>query len=823
MENFTAGILGARVRTLASVSMIALMAAASPALAQSDTSARQSSAVAPEEIIVTARKREESIMKAPVVITAVPQKTIENLHLTSVESLSSVEPSLKINFGFSLSGITANLRGLGNGPAANYIDQSIALNLDGFTSNSGQLFRAGLFDMAQIEVMKGPQALFYGKSTSAGLIAIHSADPTSTWDTKVTVGYEFRADEMDLDGYVSGPITDMLGVRLAGYHNTSKGWLTNPNPNNPVHRVPGDTNDGGRLTLKYDNPDTGLRIKFKGSITKDTSNHWVGDLNQYRCPASGDPEFIHSLYDDCKVNNTTYGNPPPHAYNPSLDYSNPFNLTPFTQGSPIPMMRSQSYAETESSLAVLNVDYDVMPGLTVSSVTALDWLKATDAGGSSTIGTPVGLDIGGQTKSQEFSEELRLTSNWKDSWINFMIGGLYNPSTRKDQLGIVIPQVPLGPPLGTLALWTDDSSNMKSETDSVFGQINLTPIDKWELDAGVRYIHVNKHFISLIARGNYPSFFYFGTPGEGIQNLSPSHKAISENATVPEFTLSYKPTDDITAFVSYKHGYKGPGFDTSLNISAYNDVNVPKGPFGGERVKGVEGGIKAQLMDRQLAVTMDAYRYNYKGLQVSYSLNTSNTLVVANGADARVQGVEIGAVYSPQSVRGLSLKGFLNYNDTHYTSYPTAPCYAGEPVSEGCVYPVGLTPYQNLAGRTVHMAPKVTGNFGGSYTWDLNDKYGMAFDASADYSSSYLISPELSPLGRQAAYVLLNLSLRLDKSDGSWELAALCRNCTDNYYAVNGISGDNGDVTVGRNSTVLFNVARPRQFMLQLTVHPNLL
>jgi outer membrane receptor protein involved in Fe transport len=811
-----------KLAVLSSVCALALTGANFAARAADAAPARQAAA-APEEIIVTARKREESIMKAPVIIQAVSKATIDNLHIDSVQALSSVEPSLKIETGFSLIGVTVNMRGLGSGSATGTIDQQVALNLDGFTSNSGQLYRGGLFDMAQVEILKGPQALFYGKSTSGGVIAIHSADPTKTWDTKVSVGYEFNADEMDLDGYVSGPINDTLGIRIAGFHNTSKGYLINPNPANPNHRIPGGEDDGGRVTLKYDNPDIGLRVKFKGSYTSDTTNAWIGDLNESMCPPSGNPSPIVHIYDDCKVNQTTAGNPPPVAYNPAIDYANPFNPALAGGFGPTPLFKDHSYSYTKVALGILNVDYDVTPGLTVSSVTALDSLLAGEAGGSSNIVSAIGYELGSTVKEQEFSEELRLTSNWKDSWINFMVGGLYNPSTYKPRLTVAIPNLAI-PFVGNLSLYDDDTQVLKSETDSAFGQISLTPIEHWELDAGVRYVHVHKHFTSLFAGGNYPSFFRADPAGEAINNVSPSLTQVTENATVPEATLSYKPTDDLTIFGTYKKGYKGPGFNISIAATSFSTASIlagKGGPFLGERVQGGEAGVKARLFDRQLSMTATGYLYSYKGLQVSYSDQRNNTSYVSNGANARIQGIELTGAYMPQSVPGLTLNAFVNYNDSHYTSYPAAPCYSGQPVTAGCTY--GALATQNLAGRQLNLAPKWGGTVGGSYKWDVNDKYSMAFDASLDFSSSYYGDPSLHPFSYQSSYALLNASLRLSRSDSSWELALLCRNCTNKYYDVNANDGTNGDVTTGLISNANIDVARPRQVLLQLTVHPNLL
>ena len=85
-------------------------------------------------------------------------------------------------------------------------------------------------DVAQIEVLKGPQALFFGKNSPGGIISVRSADPTASFQGALTAGYEFEADEIRTEGYVSAPITDTLGVRLAGYYDDMEGYVTNVAP-----------------------------------------------------------------------------------------------------------------------------------------------------------------------------------------------------------------------------------------------------------------------------------------------------------------------------------------------------------------------------------------------------------------------------------------------------------------------------------------------------------------------------------------------------------------------------------------------------------------
>lgn len=169
-----------------------------------------------EEITITARKRQESVLRAPVVIDVLTAQQVEDFRITDFYALAEVEPDLSIGTGFSTVGAIAMLRGFGNGLGAEFVDQSVLINIDGESMSQGQFYKTGLFDVGQIEVLKGPQSLFYGKGSSAGIIAIHSADPTDHWESKVSAGYEFVANETPVEAYISGPLTDQLLPRDRG-------------------------------------------------------------------------------------------------------------------------------------------------------------------------------------------------------------------------------------------------------------------------------------------------------------------------------------------------------------------------------------------------------------------------------------------------------------------------------------------------------------------------------------------------------------------------------------------------------------------------------
>jgi outer membrane receptor protein involved in Fe transport len=763
---------------------------------------------------VTARKREESVMQAPVVLQVVSATQIQDLHIDNIYAIESAVPGLMISPAIGSVGATVNLRGLGNGQAANYVDQSVGLNIDGIGVSGGQFFRGGLFDLAQFEVLKGPQALFFGKSTSAGVIALHTADPTSDWETQVRSGYEFNADEFYFEGFVSGPITDMLGFRVAGYHDQQAGWFVNPNPETiGGNRLPAGTADGERLTLKFDDPGIGLRINFKSEYNRVQDNAGAEYWNHDICSngVSSIP-YYNQFPTACRgFTKYTNGDQNPRPYVPGTVFP-PFDPVPFQTAWPNPLYGNGiAYQFTYTSLNSLNIDYDITPGLKLTSVTGFSYYKTEETMG--TVTPTLGyFGLASRDLLREYSEEVRLASSWK-SWINFMVGGLYDWSQREDGIDL---------PLPSFGIYTYDTATLNTGNNSAFGQLILTPIDKWELDAGVRYTEVDKTFVSAIPVNNFtqvfPPNFTNDSGQEQIDNIPWADRHLHETATTPEVTITYRPSDDVTAFVSWKKGYKGPGFNFSLTDAVFGPNTAA--PFTGERAKGEEGGIKAQLLDRHLALTLSGYRYDYTGLQVAIPNNI--TVVIKPDANARVQGVELGAQFAPIGLEALTFRASLNYNDAYYTSWPDAPCWSGQLLSQGCFTNAvtGVTT-QNLIGKTLSFAPPWTGDFGVNYRWNVTDAYRLLMNIGGTFSSSYNAVPEQNPNGHSPGYVTLDAALRFGRSDDAWDVALLGRNLTDRLYAVTGQDRGIAGAAMGIPGDAALGFNRPWQVMLQITLRPD--
>jgi iron complex outermembrane receptor protein len=765
------------------------------------------------EVVVTARKREETLMSAPVVASVVSGEQLQQQHVRTMDDIGEVVPTLKIQRGFAGQvGTVVNVRGIGSGTSASYIDQSVGFAVDQVGFSHGSMYDAAAFDLAQVEVLRGPQGLFFGKSTTAGIISFTTADPTAAWDSSLTGSYEFNSREIYLNGYVSGPVTDKLGIRLAGFYDTLKGYLYNPNPGGTAaqRRVPDGHSEGGRITVAYDDPDIGLRAKWKLSLTHSTDHGEQQAIRQFaECP-TGRPQNSFFRFDDCKLDKYTLGETAFPPYNPNVDWINSAgNTAAFATGSPFRETGDGSgYIRKKGALSSLLLEYDLAHGLTLTSVSGF--------GNIDTIAQQQGFIINlgayqliNHWVGHDYSEEVRLTSSWKDSWINFMVGGLYAPGQSKSNQRLEI---------AAITRWNELVTKRDTANKSLFGQLILTPIDKWEFDAGVRYTHVMEKLPYLYGVSNVvgsrPT-----DPGAAV-NQAPltTGTRFTQSNTSPEFTATYRPTDDLTVFASYKWGYKGPGY----NVAGFLNTNFrPAGsalPFGGEKVKGAEGGVKAVLFDRQVNVSLTAYDYKYIGLQVSHYDAARGITTISNGADAKTRGAELGISYRPRAVSGLQLDSFIAYDDAYYQSFTTSPCYGGQTLATGCHPLAANVNGQDLSGASLSFAPQWAGNLGVTYETPVMQDYLVTLRGALNFSSKYNYTPAYSPQGWQKGWTTLDASISLAHQDEAWELSLIGRNLTNKHYVVTGF--DSGQVTPGVLSDLQGIANRSRQIVLQLTVRP---
>lgn len=783
------------------------------ALLMSDVAVPQEASTAGlEEIVVTARKQQESILKVPVVETVLTQEFLEKYQTQDLYAVATRVPGFVIGTAILSGGPQVSMRGIGTTANNATIEQSVSLNIDGLQLSQGLAYGLGMFDIGQVEVLKGPQALFYGKNSPAGVISLRSADPTDKVELVVRGGYESYAEEKVGDVIASGPVADSLRLRLAVRFSDQDGFFYNDAVGIPGlgGRTPADRDVAPlekwivRGTALF-NPSDIYNARLKLNYGRDALTGNAGALQLAFCPDGTGPvppvniPFITG--DTCKLDKTIGT-----AW---------YDLAAF------PGIRNGGvpFARIEQKFGTLEQNIIVSDALTLTSVTGLYDMtqSALFAGGTSRAAISIATD--NDFDIRDFTQELRLTSDYP-GLVNFMVGGFYQDGLQKNRVHL----------RGNTAIGLPATlQSVRHEIDissvSLFGQVIWDVTPTLEIAPGVRWTDEERTHTEL----NY-------NPGNGPLGpvLLPDPKLKSNNVS-PEVSVTYTPTDDLTVFGSYRTGFKSGSFTTIQFVSS-----TTLSSFGDEEVKGGEMGVKARLLDRRLAVNLAGYYYEYSGLQVGANEQSSSgvfAIRTINAASASVRGVELDATYAPPPIEGLTLSAAVNFNRARYGSFKNAPCGNGQTISEGCnqlLNPAtGRFTSQDLSGRRLVRAPEWTGNLSFDYETPVGQDMALGVGVSGSYSSSYSTTLVDQPGFGQGAYTKTNANIALRGPNEAWEVALIGSNLANkittgqcyNSNTQNGvvfgglISGGPTKGPAGSDEGLCV-AERGREVWLRLTVRP---
>jgi len=767
-----------------------------------------------EEITVTARKRSESLISVPVVVTAVNAAQLQERGVTNLDAIARLVPQLMIgNQGGSVQGGNISIRGIA-GPDSNpFGDQAVSFNIDGVAIAKGFVRRMANTDLDQVEVLKGPQALFFGKNSPAGVVSIRTADPTSQFEAATKFGYELVAHEYRTEDYVSGPITDTLGFRLAGYFSTMQGYLSENTPAStgyaPLHsRAPEAKDYAIRATLKWD-PSAVFDAKLKLNFGSTKNDGPAANTEFTSCPlgarqtGSGVP---------CGI-----GNFATNSSSGPFVGTIPATLNFFGDG--------QNFQDQQQILAGLELNYRPSDVWTLTSVTGFyrtQLFQCQNYENDPGIFLP---SCNSPTADREFSQELRVTTDFKGP-LNFAAGTYYS-KTRSESGSITYLFGGnfdlLAPGFGgptTPALVNNYFLIQEGTAYSGYLQAIYKPIDVIEIDIGGRYSYEKKTLPEVLDGGGISEGGCFGIPGTFCSPILGPATNITANVTnskswndfSPEGTISYRPSQNLTIFASWKHGFLSGGFNSS-SVDFRLEPDISYNP---EVIKGFEVGVKSLLLDNTLSLNGAAYTYKVTGLQVTNFVNATST--IRNAGAVKIYGAE-GDFNYRTPLAGLDVHGAAAFNHAIYTSFAGAPCYNGETPAEGCTISGG-NPTQNLSGTELIRAPKWNNSLGVGYGSPLGGNLKFALSVDANYSSSYLTDASSAPQSREPSFTLLDSTIRLGDQKDVWAIELIGRNLSNKHYWV---ASPNVPFTGGGTGTaagVLGDrfgaVSRGRELLLQI-------
>jgi iron complex outermembrane receptor protein len=721
-----------------------------------------SGATALEEIVVTARRREENLQTTPVAITAVTAETLERRNITTLDQVARLAPSLTVYEtpgGLGTAG--TYMRGIGYGDYIPGQDSPVAIYIDGVIAGRTGIAMMQLVEPERVEVLRGPQGTLFGRNTAAGAILITTHKPSDEFGGMAKASYG-SFQERTVQARVDSGLLGASGLKFsAAYQHRQR----NGSFNAPLR--PRDLDPGAQTTDTYWFKLVGEWDKFSATLAADYTDlkgtptpHQVIEAN------AATRTFI-------GLSNTLYGGP---AY----------VITPSRRKT-----ISEAYAGLQhvwSEGVSLTLNYEISDNLSLKSISGLRAYKRDDPWGfgpndlRGNVGTAAApritsfpgtfaLIVRGQSQRQR-SQELQLLGNAGD--FEF-VGGLYY--FKEDAWDASRQRLPVIAASGLTAIdfMLDRVYTVDSKSIAGFAQVGWRPsfLDKkLELAGGVRRTKDDRKFVQTIAIARTAD----------LETKDTSY-LVSAN---------YQWTPGAMTFVRYSTGYRAGGF----NARAAANVNPTYEP---EKLKSLEAGFKFDFLNNRVRLNGAAFYNKYRDLQVTVfvppSAGTGGGNVAIN-ADAKYKGFELELQAVP--VEGLTLGASLGYVDSKYTNYPRA-LEAGGLLLAGCT-PItnGATVVaQNCADVAKFIfAPKTTGDLSVNYELPKASYGQWSFFASYSYKSKVDFSVFRTPaspyqdLIAQKGWWLLSARVALSdipiSGDVRGQIALFGDNLTDEKYHILG-------------------------------------
>lgn len=722
--------------------LAAALAAATPALAQDATTDGQGGGFG--DIIVTAQKRAENLQDVPISATVVSGDQLASRQIFDPSQLQLVAPSLQVkSFNAALGASNFSVRGVGTLSFSNTIESSVTSVIDGVVMGNPALGFMNYLDLAQIEVLNGPQGMLFGKNASAGLVNITTRRPE--------IGR--------FDGQLSGEIAQMkvpgdgLLYRLQGIVNVPLGETaalrvsasethTDPVIKNLV-TVPGS---------QYGQDQTSLRAKLLWEPTPELSIYIAGDYaHSSGVGSGGSADRIVRTTSLFAAENADLG----IVASPGNFYS--------SYGAP-------TRATFDVGGVQANIDYEFSSGHTLTSITAWRKFDADNLFDSDKHRIDI-LDTNHQLSTiSQFTEELRLASPL-GQFFEYQLGLYYFDSksdsdiTASGAFGLTAP-----PPAGFDAwLGIRSSGSMASKSYAAFGQGTLNLSDRFRFTFGGRYTYDKLKLNSVSDATGFVT--PLGAAGSRDQRISEENFSWRVGA-------QYDVTDDVMAYASVARGYKGPGFNLTIDPNA--PLIMPEIPTS------YEAGLKSTLLDRHLIFNISGYTSTFKNFQAQAFDTASNGYVLLNAGALKSRGFEIEASALP--AEGLVFNLGVSYVDAFFSDFQADKCYPFQPDcrANGTI---------DSSGNRLPNVPKWTVSLTGRYETPVSESMAVFLQGALYSRTKSNFSSTEDPNTELPGYTLFDASIGLKEIDDKYKLTLFCRNCFDKRQPtfINSNSQSRGD------------------------------
>lgn len=664
-----------------------ILSCASPATvawAQSAPAAADDEA-APAEIVVTANKREQKLQDVPMSVSALGARQLQDQRIVSALDLNGVSPSLRVTSGDAAANPKIYIRGSGISDFNPSASSGVGVYVDGVYVGSPLAQLSGFYDIARIEVLRGPQGTLYGRNTTGGAINVITNRPSQTAAGTLSVDYG-SYNAINVDAALTGPISDDLSYRLSGQYVRADGYSRNRLDGNRI----GDQNRyamRGQLLFK---PSTDFELLAQASFFRNR-----GDSVVIKHRALFPTAPVYAGADGlCLPQHTNDGN-----CTDALGYADtstdPFSVEDNVRG------KDEVDVTTASLQATIGLPFADFVLISAYQDAWRDDHENTDASPLQMI------EARYNSKQTEFSQEARLQSRGPGA-LRWVLGAYYMRDELRDMSSYDIlrslrplfasPQNPTGVSLADSVVLFSWPYVQKTDSIAVFGQADYDVTPQLTLTAGLRWSSDQKAI-------DYTS----QAEGGAIVLLK-----VRDQRTFSDWSgrlgVTYAFSDTARIYGNYNRGYKSGGF-----FGGFATTAEELQPYANETVDAYEAGFKSELADRRLRLALSGFYYKYRNQQV-FSLEQRNGVtvqVLTNAGRSHAYGGEFEL--SGRLVPGLDFNASAGWLETRIDEF--------------------LTLGTNYTGNRLQHAPRWTLAGGFTYEAKLAGGSALVLTANANWRS----------------------------------------------------------------------------------------
>lgn len=621
-----------------------------------------------EEIIVTARKKDESLQEVPLAVSVVTAGMVERLGLQDLDDIAKITAGLVFDAEFDRTSNRPVIRG-----QANILgDSGVASFIDGVYI-TGSINDYDINDVERVEVVKGPQSALYGRNTYSGAINIITKAPGDTWQGRGLMKFSDDGHQ-EVSASIKGPVSDSLGVGVTARYFQHDGAFTN-------------TFDGSDIGEQESTSVSAVAVWEPSERFTARARVYVGETADGQTPLVAQPASENNCFPD---NGSLYAGL--GRYYCGEVRARPVN-SDWTIQAP------DSANDRDLLQASLSFDFELNARLTLNSVTGYNnadevFTSEADYGPTSFqtavfarfplgpipgswgfVGSPVDFTFADRSNIEDISQELRLS--WQGESSEFMIGAYYfvqrDDATGNRNLppnGQALANASFGAAVGSQQAWCGsvpflctgifplfgptvavnrDQNNSDIRNMALFGMAAFDVGDNSKLTLEARWADEKKEQV-LIAQD------LGGSAG------APEYKVATFDSFSPRITFDHQLSDDHMVYALYAEGTKPGGFNSALAAAQ------GKPTFEEEEVKSIEVGSKNVALEGHLVANLSIFFNQVTGYQLTQNVrsgaNTSSATV--NAGDADIFGAEIEMRYAAQSVEGLATTFNYAFTDAQY-------------------------------------------------------------------------------------------------------------------------------------------------------------